>query len=91
MPLALGSCELDLARGLLLCDGKPVALRSKAFDLLTYLSRNVGRVATKSELMSAVWPDVFVTEDSLTQAVRELRKALPVSYTHLTLPTNREV
>ncbi len=76
VPLALGSCELDLARGLLLCDGKPVALRSKAFDLLTYLSRNVGRVATKSELMSAVWPDVFVTEDSLTQAVRELRKAL---------------
>lgn len=74
--LALGSCELDLARGLLLRDGKPVALRSKAFDLLTYLSRNVGRVATKSELMSAVWPDVFVTEDSLTQAVRELRKAL---------------
>lgn len=74
--LALGSCELDLARGLLVCDGKPVALRCKAFDLLTYLSRNVGRVATKSELMSAVWPDVFVTEDSLTQAVRELRKAL---------------
>ncbi|WP_192181460.1 winged helix-turn-helix domain-containing tetratricopeptide repeat protein [Mesorhizobium amorphae] len=76
VPLALGSCELDIARGLLLCDGKPVALRSKAFDLLAYLSRNVGRVATKSELMSAVWPDVFVTEDSLTQAVRELRKAL---------------
>nr|WP_236952494.1 winged helix-turn-helix domain-containing protein [Mesorhizobium loti] len=74
--LALGSCELDLARGQLLRDGKPVALRSKAFDLLTYLCRNVGRVATKSELMSAVWPDVFVTEDSLTQAVRELRKAL---------------
>ncbi|WP_457154208.1 winged helix-turn-helix domain-containing protein [Mesorhizobium sp. P5_C1] len=74
--LALGSCELDLARGLLVRDGKPVALRCKAFDLLTYLSRNVGRVATKSELMSAVWPDVFVTEDSLTQAVRELRKAL---------------
>lgn len=43
---------------------------------MTYLSRNVGRVATKSELMTAVWPDVFVTEDSLTQAVRELRKAL---------------
>ncbi|WP_095091549.1 winged helix-turn-helix domain-containing protein [Mesorhizobium sophorae] len=74
--LALGSCELDIARGLLVRDGKPVALRCKAFDLLTYLSRNVGRVATKSELMSAVWPDVFVTEDSLTQAVRELRKAL---------------
>jgi TolB-like protein/tetratricopeptide (TPR) repeat protein len=74
--LALGSCELDLARGLLLRDGKPVALRSKAFDLLTYLAGNVGRVATKSELMTAVWPEVFVTEDSLTQAVRELRKAL---------------
>jgi DNA-binding winged helix-turn-helix (wHTH) protein len=52
--LERGSCQLDPSRGLLLRDGKPVALRSKAFDLLTYLSRNVGRVATKSELMAAV-------------------------------------
>ena len=68
--------QADLARGLLLREGKPVALRSKAFDLVPYPQQECRACPTKSELMSAVWPDVFVTEDSLTQAVRELRKAL---------------
>jgi TolB-like protein len=36
----------------------------------------MGRVVPKSELMDAVWPDVYVTEDSLTQSIREIRKAL---------------
>jgi TolB-like protein len=31
---------------------------------------------TKDELMSAVWPEVIVTEDSLTQCVHEVRRAL---------------
>lgn len=74
--LVLGECLLDRRRGLLLRDGAPVALRPKAFALLRHLADNAGRVVDKSELMAAVWPDVFVTEDSLTQAVRELRKGL---------------
>lgn len=74
--LSLGDCLLDLSRGLLLRNGAPVALRPKAFALLVHLAANAGRVVTKSDLIAAVWPDVFVTEDSLTQAVRELRKAL---------------
>ena len=74
--LALGECLFDISRGLLLRNGTPVPLRPKAFALLTYLAANAGRVVGKSDLMAAVWPGVFVTEDSLTQAVRELRRAL---------------
>ncbi|TIQ32484.1 MAG: tetratricopeptide repeat protein [Mesorhizobium sp.] len=74
--LQLGDCQLDLERGLLLRDGTAVPLRSKAFSLLSYLARNDGKVVTKSDLISAVWGNIAVTEDSLTQAVRDIRKAL---------------
>ena len=36
----------------------------------------MGRVVPKAELMDAVWPDTYVTEDSLTQSIREIRKAM---------------
>jgi DNA-binding winged helix-turn-helix (wHTH) protein len=74
--LQLGDCQLDLERGLLLRNGAAVPLRSKAFSLLSYLARNDGKVVTKSDLISAVWGNIAVTEDSLTQAVRDIRKAL---------------
>ncbi len=67
---------LDLARGRLLDGSKDVALRAKAFSLLAYLARERGRVIPKDELLSELWPDVTVTEDSLTQCVRDVRKAL---------------
>ncbi len=67
---------LDLARGRLLDGSKDVALRAKAFSLLSYLVRERGRVIPKAELLSELWPDVTVTEESLTQCVRDVRKAL---------------
>src|SRR6187401_525188 len=75
-PLHFHGFTLDLARGLLLKDGADVALRRKAFELLVCLARQAGRVVSKTDLIDTVWPDVIVTEDSLTQAVREIRKAL---------------
>jgi DNA-binding winged helix-turn-helix (wHTH) protein len=71
-----GSFTLDLSRSLLTGLGKDVTLRPKPQALLAYLAANQGRVISKDELLSAVWPDVFVTEDSLTQTIREVRKAL---------------
>lgn len=74
--MRIGGHELDLGRGLLRRDGQPVHLRAKTFALLSHLARHAGRVLTKEELLDAVWPDVTVTEDSLTQAIRDLRKVL---------------
>lgn len=67
---------LDLDRGMLARGEESIFLRPKAFALLTHLARNMGRVVPKSELMDTVWPGVFVTEDSLTQSIREIRKAI---------------
>jgi Tol biopolymer transport system component/DNA-binding winged helix-turn-helix (wHTH) protein len=63
-------------RQLMSPDGKPVALRSKVFDLLLFLVRERGRVVTKAELMESVWPDAVVEENNLNQAISALRQAL---------------
>ena len=71
-----GECQLDLDRGTLTRCGALVPVRAKAFALLGHLARNAGRVVSKDELLERVWPGVTVTEDSLTQAIRDLRRAI---------------
>jgi TolB-like protein len=68
---------LDLIRGALLAaGGTEVALRPKAFALLRQLVENAGRLIDRDEIMAAVWPGVIVTDDSVTQVVKEIRRAL---------------
>src|SRR5258706_3111981 len=71
-----GPFRLDAPNSRLLRDGKPVALTPKAFDVLRYLTSQPDRLVTKNELLSAVWPDVLVTDASVKVCVREIRKAL---------------
>src|SRR6185436_19275302 len=71
-----GPFRLDASNSRLLRDGKPVALTPKAFDVLRYLTSQPDRLVTKDELLSAVWPDVLVTDASVKVCVREIRKAL---------------
>jgi DNA-binding winged helix-turn-helix (wHTH) protein len=40
------------------------------------LALNAGRVVSKDELQAAIWPEVIVTEESLTRCVHEVRRAL---------------
>src|SRR5258706_3416504 len=71
-----GPFRLDAPNSRLLREGKPVALTPKAFDVLRYLTSQPDRLVTKRELLSAVWPDVFVSDASIKVCVREIRKAL---------------
>src|ERR1700680_941307 len=56
--------------------GKPAPVEPKAFHVLVYLLQNRGRLIEKDELLSAIWPDTFVTENALTREIALLRKAL---------------
>jgi TolB-like protein/DNA-binding winged helix-turn-helix (wHTH) protein/Tfp pilus assembly protein PilF len=71
-----GDFELDVARASLTQRGVVVALRPKSFALLQYLVTHPARLVPKDELLSAVWPDVVVTEDSLTRCISEIRVVL---------------
>ncbi|MER9655790.1 winged helix-turn-helix domain-containing protein [Mesorhizobium sp. M0152] len=68
--------SLDTAAGLLRDGSGEIALRPKSFALLIYFIENVGRVLSKDELIAAVWPDVTVSDDSLTQCITDIRRSL---------------
>ena len=71
-----GEFILDIQRGCLLKCGEEVRLRPKVYEALKYLVQNPGRLIGKQELIQAIWPDSFVTDDSLVQCTIELRRAL---------------
>ena len=70
-PFRLDGASMQLTRG-----GDVVGLTPKAFDTLLVLIRNRHRLVRKDELMNAVWADSYVSEDSLTQNITALRRAL---------------
>jgi adenylate cyclase len=75
-PLRFDRFTLDPARGCLLDGTAEIPLRPKAYDVLRHLAERADHLVSKDEMMAAVWPGVFVTDDSLVHAVAELRKAL---------------
>ena len=68
--------RLDLRDGRLWNENTPVKLRPKSWELVRYMVTRPGELLSKQELIDAVWPSTIVTEASLNQAIRELRKAL---------------
>jgi DNA-binding winged helix-turn-helix (wHTH) protein/uncharacterized membrane protein HdeD (DUF308 family) len=54
----------------------PVALGSRAADLLHLFLDRPGELITKSEIMDAVWPNMAVEESNLTVQISALRRAL---------------
>lgn len=57
-------------------DGTKVALRPQTARVLGVLAADPGQIVTKDTLMSAVWTDTYVTDDSLVQCISEIRRAL---------------
>jgi TolB-like protein/DNA-binding winged helix-turn-helix (wHTH) protein len=75
--LAWPGFVLDLARGeLLTAGGEPTELRAQALRVLLVLGEQVGQVVSKEALLARVWGDVVVTEDSLVQAVGDIRRVI---------------
>ena len=74
--LAFAEFRQDPVSGHLYRRNEPVALAPKAFALLELLAGEAGRLLSKQELLTAIWPGVFVGDAVLKSAIRELRKAL---------------
>jgi DNA-binding winged helix-turn-helix (wHTH) protein/tetratricopeptide (TPR) repeat protein len=73
----LGRALFEPARGLIRRpDGVETALRPKTLELLEYLLERPGQLVSRNEIFEALWPGLFVTDDSITQCVVELRRAL---------------
>ncbi len=67
---------IDLQQHRVTCDGSPVALQGKTFELLVFFARNPGRLLSKEAILRGVWPETHVTEGSVKDVVKQLRRAL---------------
>ena len=84
-----GAWEIDLARRELRSHGKPVPLGGRAFDIIEILIRSAGELVTKDDLLSRVWPDVTVGDNTLQVHVWAVRKALGADRWMLKTTTGR--
>lgn len=71
-----GRFELNSAARQLLVDKRPAKLGARAFDVLLVLVERRDRLVTKTELLDAVWPGLFVEENNLQVHISTLRKLL---------------
>ena len=75
-PIRFHGWEIRPSERLLLVDGRPAAVGSRAFDLLCVLAARAGQVVTKGELLDAAWPGLVVEENNVSVQVAALRKLL---------------
>nr|MDP9124818.1 winged helix-turn-helix domain-containing protein [Pseudomonadota bacterium] len=75
-PIRFREWEIRPSERLLLVDGRPAAVGSRAFDLLCVLAVRAGQVVTKGELLDAAWPGLVVEENNVSVQVAALRKVL---------------
>ncbi|TPI29758.1 hypothetical protein FJW07_30070 [Mesorhizobium sp. B3-1-9] len=71
-----GFVFLPKSKQLRTVEGKAVNLRSQSAEVLSVLAARPGEIVSKNAMMQAVWVDTFVTDDSLTQCIADIRRAM---------------
>lgn len=74
--LAFGKFSLHVGRGMLREGDRDVRLRPQSYAVLETLVRNHGQLVTKDQIQAEVWGDAVVTDDSLTQCLVDIRRAI---------------
>ncbi len=75
----IGDWRVDVPRNRLVRSDHPehsVRIEPKAMQVLVYLAQHAGEVVEKETVVKEVWEGAFVTDEVLTNAIWELRKAL---------------
>jgi DNA-binding winged helix-turn-helix (wHTH) protein len=70
----VGEWEVQPAVNRLRRGDQVVRLEPKVMQVLVCLAEQAGHVVSRDTLIARVWPDVFVTDDVLHRAIRELRR-----------------
>lgn len=71
-----GGFHLDVRDRRLARDDKVIRLEPKSFDVLCCLLANAGHLVSKQDLVDEVWARAFVSDNSLTRCIHQVRAAL---------------
>jgi len=76
VPFRLGQWLVEPSLNRISRGGEAIQLELKAMDLLVYLAGRAGELVDKRDIQDAVWQTEFVSDNTLTRRVAELRDAL---------------
>jgi adenylate cyclase len=74
--MRVGDWSVDPGLNQIRRDDETIRLEPKVMEVLTFLGAHPGEVVSREVLLDALWPGMVVGDDSLTQSVIKLRKAL---------------
>jgi DNA-binding winged helix-turn-helix (wHTH) protein len=75
-----GGWEVDLARRELRRHGTPVAIGSRAFEIIEALAEAAGELVTKDQLIGRVWHGAIVEDNtSRFTSLRFARRSAPIA------------
>lgn len=57
-------------------EGNAIHLRNKTYQVLVFLAERHNQIVSRREIAESIWKNRFVTDDSLNQCVREIRRVL---------------
>ena len=72
----IGKTSIDLARAVVLRDGKEYPLKAMEFRILVYMLKNKNRIIPKDEFFEKVWETEFVGDVTLNVHIRHLREKI---------------
>ncbi|MBX2797094.1 MAG: winged helix-turn-helix domain-containing protein [Myxococcales bacterium] len=76
VPSQFGPFVFDSRAVRLTRDGQPVTLQRKVIEALALFVAAPGQLVSRDQLRESLWPDVVVTDSSMAQVIRKLRRAL---------------
>lgn len=76
VPIPIGEFTIDLRRRGVYRGPERVQLPPKSFEVLLFLVRQRGRVVSKRELLTAIWGEEYKDQNTVEQAVRQIRLSL---------------
>lgn len=74
--IRFGPFQIDPRTWLLTRDNRAVDLSPRLVEILAFIVSKAGQIVTKDELLEKFWPGVNVTENTLTRAIADIRKAI---------------
>lgn len=78
--VSIGDVEIDLGGKVIRKSGEEVHISKTAWELLTLLIRNRGRVVSTQTILNCIWEDKPVGTDVVRAYIKELRKVIPPEY-----------
>ena len=72
----VGDCLVDPAANRIICGAREAHLEPRSMEVLVHLLEHAGQVVSRDRLQAAIWGEVVVGDDSLTNAIIKIRKAL---------------